>query len=108
MVKELLSQLNLGSELTSFIIILSLGTIAATVLISLLFRKPGIVKFLPGTVMILIGIFKFLSISLDLLDSRNLGGIMTVLLLGALGFVSVCTAAIMQIVMPKRRKRRAS
>ncbi|NLM06880.1 MAG: hypothetical protein GX219_08170 [Tissierellia bacterium] len=106
MVKELLSQLELGNDMTKFIIILSLFVVVATVLVAILFRDFGWVKYILGIIILIVGVFKFLAIANNLVAEENLGNLMTIMLLGIIGVVSLCTSGIFSIIVPKRRKRR--
>lgn len=106
MVKELLSQLELGNDMTRFIIILSFFVVVATLLVAIIFRDFGWVKYILGLIILVIAVVKFLGIINNLAAEENLGNLMTIMLLGIISVVSLCTSAIFSILAPKKRRRR--
>lgn len=108
MVKKLLESLTFDPEITNMIIWLSVAVFALTVFIRIFF-KNAFIRFLPGIILIIFSVLKFLAVLPEVLNKSSLDTLTEIMIFFVLGVVNICTAAIIGLLfpVPKRKKRKA-
>lgn len=102
--KDLLNHL----EYTKLFLIITVGMIALTYLVHIMFRKKRIVKYLPGLISIIIGIYGFLTIDAKVIFLDDINN-MTIFAIGiSVGFIGILVGLIIGIFNKDKYKNNKS
>lgn len=97
--EELLVHLEFGK----IIAITSIIVIIITIIIDLIFSKYSLVKYIPGTIFIIIGLFNLLKIGVEKIGVDELNRMFIVLITIITGFIGLCTGLIIGIIRKEKR-----
>lgn len=105
MVKKLLESLTFDPAITNMIIWLSIAVAALTIFIRVFFRN-AVVRFLPGMVLIVFSVLKFLKVLPEVVNKSSLDALTEIMIFFVLGVVNICTAIIIGLIFPKEKRPR--
>lgn len=92
---------------STIIIYASLAAILLTIIIHLLFRKYSrFLKYIPGTIMLIIGIFSLYKVLDSLVEAESLDELMNFISFVVSGLVGIFSALILGVYDKPRKKRR--
>lgn len=106
-VKEILAEMAGYYDDSRMIIIVTLAVIAITILTHLIFKKIRIMKYLPGLIVIGIGLFNFYSVKDNLTSDESLLNLLLFIIGTVSGLVGMLFALIIGIYSkPVKKKKR--
>lgn len=93
---------------STIIIYASLAAILLTIIIHFLFRKYSrFLKYIPGTIMLIIGVFSLYKVLDSLVEAESLDELMNFITFVVSGFVGIFSALILGVYdKPRKRKKR--
>jgi hypothetical protein len=106
--KSVLGELGNYFNDSNLLIYVSIAVMAITLLTHLIFKKIGPIKYIPGLVVLIIGIFNFYSVMNNITAVSSLSNLLLFIVGVVSGLVGMCFALIIGILVKpvKRRKKR--
>jgi len=97
--EELIVHLEFGKviAITSAIVII------ITIITDVIFRKYSLVKYVPGTIIIIIGLFNLLKVGVENIGLDDFNRMFLVLITLITGFIGICTGLIIGIIRKDKR-----
>lgn len=103
--KDLLDELLTYVSDSMIILYVSLGVILLTIVTHFIFKKYSrYIKYIPGTIIILIGIFNLFGVLDSLVENESLNALMTFVIFVVSGFVGIFTGLILGVYEKPMKK----
>lgn len=97
--KDLLNHL----EYTKLFLVISIGMIALTYLIHILFRRKIIIKFIPGIIALIVGIYVLVTIDPRIIFLDDINNLSIFVIGTSVGLVGICVATIIGVFNKNKR-----